>query len=107
MKKTFKEQITEFPPICTKIVEIVNSSTGSIALTIMFYYLMVEEVGLGGVALFIIEIITVWGIWIFHAYNEISSKNLAKKEAISIGLIIVVYVAMIFLFTLLSIKEFN
>ncbi|MCO6547537.1 MAG: hypothetical protein J6583_07150, partial [Gilliamella sp.] len=92
---------------CTKIVDIVNSSTGSIALTIMFYYMMVKDVGLNGIGMFIIEIITVWGIWGFHAYNEISSKNLEKKEAISIGLIIVLYVAVIFLFTLLSIKEFH
>jgi hypothetical protein len=107
MKKTFKEQIKKFPPICTKIVDIVNSSTGSIALTIMFYYMLVKDVGLNGIGMFIIEIITVWGIWGFHAYNEISSKNLEKKEAIPIVFIIIVYVSTIFIFTYKSITQFH
>lgn len=105
MKKTFKEQIKMLPQICTKIVEIVNSSTGSIALTIMFYYFMVKQAELRSITLFIIEIILIWGIWLFHAYNEISSQNLKKKEAISIGIIIIVYVGFIFIFTYKSIAQ--
>lgn len=105
MKKTFKEQIKNAPQICTKIVEIVNSSTGSIALTIMFYYFMVKQAELRSITFFIIEIILVWGIWLFHAYNKISSQNLKKKEAISIGIIIIVYVGFIFIFTYKSIAQ--
>lgn len=105
MSKPLKEQIKKIPPICTKIINIVNSSTGSIALTIMFYNMMVKEIGLNGIGIFIIEIITVWGIWGFHAYNEISSKKLEKKEAVSVGLIIIVYVSIIFIFTYKSITQ--
>lgn len=101
MKKPFKEQIKEFPPICTMIVEIVNSSTGSIALTIMFYVMMFKN-GM----IFFIEIFVVWVIWGFHVYNKISSKKLDRKEIVSITLLIIVYIIILFLFTCFSIKEF-
>lgn len=105
MIKPFKKQIKGLPKICSDIVEIVNSSTGSIALTIMFYYFTFKQVGFSSIPIFIIEILTVWGIWGFHAYNKITSRNHVKKEAISIGLLIIVYVSIIFIFTYESTKQ--
>ena len=81
MIKPFKEQIKGLPKICSDIVEIVNSSTGSIALTIMFYYFTFKQVGFSSIPIFIIEILTVWGIWGFHAYNKITSRNHEEKRS--------------------------
>ncbi|MFQ0992208.1 hypothetical protein [Gilliamella apicola] len=105
MIKPIKEKIKGLPKICSDIVEIVNSSTGSIALTIMFYYFTFKQVGFSSIPIFIIEILTVWGIWGFHAYNKITSRNHVKKEAISIGLLIILYVSIIFIFTYESTKQ--
>lgn len=98
--KTYKNGAKSVISVCSDIVELINSSTGFIAITIAYYFLMMNKTSSAiYIIIFTIGIVMAWGIWFIHAYNRIKAKKLDKIDFIMTLFIIITYVCSIFIFT--------
>jgi len=97
---TYKDGAKSFISVCSEIVELINSSTGFIAITIAYYFLLMNKTSSAiDIIIFTIVNAVTWGIWFIHAYNRIKAKKLDKIDFIITLFLIITYVCLIFIFT--------